>query len=94
MSTEKSRKDIGGFFNAGYGLSSIRTVVNDGSVFDTDESDRVNGIYGEAGVRFRFETKGFKRKRIKPVSMSVSLYTIRGANRNSIGGLRLIFNLL
>jgi len=92
LSTEKSRAGFGGFINAGYGLTSIRTVVNDG-IFSADESSKVNGFYGEAGTRFEFQTKRMKRRRVGPVSMSVSLYTIQGGNGNSIAGLRLIYNL-
>lgn len=92
-STNRSRSDAGGFVGLGYGLTNIKNSIQS-SLLGVDEiQSEVNGFYLEGGGRFEFRTAAMRKRRMDPVSMTISLYTIQGGDKGSILGLRFIYNL-
>ena len=84
QATRKSNASTGGFLGLGYGVTNIQNTVFAGFT-GVDEADKVRGLYGEFGGRFKIQTFGMREENEDPVSFSFSIYTIRGKNSNIVG---------
>ena len=91
QATRKNNASAGGFVGLGYGVTSIQNTVV-AAFTGVDEADKVRGLYGEFGGRFKIHTAAMREENEDPVSLSVSIYTIRGKD-SAIGGVRIIMAL-
>ena len=88
--TKRTRSGFGGFIGAGYGFNTMQ-YYNQTSIGDFGGDGKTSGAYGELGARFEVHNRRMKKMRMKPVSLSISLYTIQG-NPSKLYGFRMIYN--
>lgn len=82
-SWDRSRKDFGGYFGAGYAVNSIERSTFNELTGTISNSSGIQGIYIEGGTRFR--PKKLER------TVSLGLYAIKG--NDSLYGLRFLVQM-